>query len=240
MPYERDLVKTIVVVGFGPGISTSVARKFGSEGFSVGLIARNEERLALGVEAPKANGIPAAAFTADAGHPAAIREAVAKARKELGPISVLQWNAYGGNEARDLITADPDIVRGVFDIAVVGLLAAVQEVLPDLREAKDGAVLVTNGAAGEIDSQMDAFVTGSNASGLKLMGVAVANAAKDKLVGMLAQRLEDDGVYVGQVTIAITIKGTAWDSPDSIDPSDVADKFWRLYQDRSEIRARMS
>ena len=101
-------------------------------------------------------------------------------------------------------------------------------------------VLVTNGAAGEIDPQMDAFVTGSHASGLKLMGVAVANAAKDKLVGMLAQRLEDDGVYVGQVTIAGTIKGTAWDSPDSIDPSDVADKFWQLYQDRSAIRARMS
>ena len=112
--------------------------------------------------------------------------------------------------------------------------------LSDLREAKDGAVLVTNGAAGEIDPQMDAFVTGSNASGLKLMGVAVANAAKDKLVSMLAQRLEDDGVYVGQVTIAGTIKGTAWDSPDSIDPSDVADKFWQLYQDRSELRARMS
>ncbi len=234
------MAKTIVVVGFGPGISTSVARKFGSEGFSVALIARNEERLALGIDALKTNGISAAAFTADAGNPAAIREAIAKARKELGPISVMQWNAHGGNEARDLVTANPDIVRGVFDIAIIGLLAAVQEVLPDLREAKDGAVLVTNGAAGEIDLQMDAFVTGTNASGLKLMGVAVANAAKDKLVGMLAQRLEDDGIYVGQVTIAGTIKGTAWDSPDSIDPSDVADKFWQLYQDRSEIRARMS
>ena len=220
------MAKTIVVVGFGPGISTSVARKFGSEGFSVALIARNEKRLALGVEALKANGIQAAAFTADAGHPAAIREAVAKARKELGPISVMQWNAHGGNEARDLVTADPIIIQGVFDLAIVGLLAAIQEALPDLRAAKDGAVLVTNGAAGEIDPRMDAFVTGSNASDLKLMGVAVANAAKDKLVGMLAQRLKEDGVYIGQVTIAGTIKGTAWDSPDSIDPSDVADKFW--------------
>jgi NADP-dependent 3-hydroxy acid dehydrogenase YdfG len=234
------MAKIIVVVGFGPGISTSVARKFGSEGFSVALIARNEERLASGVEALKANGISAAAFTADAGHPVAIREAIAKARKELGPISVIQWNAFGGNEAQDLVTADPAIVRGIFDIAVVGLLAAIQEVLPDLRGTKEGAVLVTNGAAGEINPQMDAFVTGSNAWSLKLMGVAVANAAKDKLVGMLAQRLKDDGVYVGQVTIAGTIKGTAWDSPDSIDPSAVADKFWQLYQGRGEIRARMS
>ena len=36
--------KTIVVVGFGPGISTAVAEKFGAEGFSVGLVARNSTR----------------------------------------------------------------------------------------------------------------------------------------------------------------------------------------------------
>lgn len=40
--------KTIVVVGFGPGISTAVAEKFGAEGFSIALIARNEKRLAAG------------------------------------------------------------------------------------------------------------------------------------------------------------------------------------------------
>jgi NADP-dependent 3-hydroxy acid dehydrogenase YdfG len=234
------MAKTIIVVGFGPGVSTSVARKFGSEGFSVALIARNEERLASGVEALKALGITAAAFPADAGDPAAIREAVAKARIELGPITVIQWNAHGGNEARDLVTADSDVVRNIFDIAIAGLLAAVQAVLPDLREAKVGAVLVTNGAAGDINAPTDAFVTGSNAAGMKMMGVAVANAAKDKLVGMLAQRLKGDGVYVGQVTIAGTIKGTAWESPDSIDPSAVADKFWELYRNRDEIRARIS
>ena len=73
-----------------------------------------------------------------------------------------------------------------------------------------------------------------------MMGVAVANAAKDKLVGMLAQRLKDDGVYVGQVMIAGTIKGTAWDGPNLIDPSAVAEKFWELYLNLVIIRARMS
>ena len=45
--------KIIVIVGFGPGISTSVAEKFGTEGFSVALIVRNEARLISGVEALK-------------------------------------------------------------------------------------------------------------------------------------------------------------------------------------------
>ena len=40
--------KTILVCGFGAGISNAVAEKFGAEGFSVGLVARNRERLAEG------------------------------------------------------------------------------------------------------------------------------------------------------------------------------------------------
>jgi hypothetical protein len=128
-------------------------------------------------------------------------------------------------------------VRGVFDVAVIGLLAAVQEALPDLKNAGDGAVLVTNGAFGELSEQMDAF-----AVSMKSMGVALANAAKHKLVGLLAQRLRDDGVYVGEVMVAGMIKGSAWDSgaSDAIKASTVADKFWELYRSRSETCARVA
>lgn len=227
--------KTIVVAGFGPGISTGVARKFGAEGFSVALVARNEERLASGVEALQAKGIPAAAFPADAGDPAAIRAAIRNARAKFGPVTVIHWNAFGGREAGDLITTDPAAVRSVFDVAIVGLLSAVQESFPDLRNTKEGAVLVTNGAFGDMTPQMDAY-----AVSLGSMGVALANTAKDKLVGLLAQRLKADGIYVGQVMIAGTIKGTAWENADSIDPATVAEKFWELYQARDEIRARLS
>ena len=87
--------KTIVVIGFGPGTSNAVAEKFGAEGFSVALVARNKERLASGIDALKAKGIESAAFPADAGDPAAIRAAIAKARAELGPITVIHWNASG-------------------------------------------------------------------------------------------------------------------------------------------------
>ena len=148
--------KTIVVVGFGPGISTAVAEKFGSEGFSVALVARHEERLATGVHALKAKGITAAAFPADAGDSASIRAAVGKARGALGPVTVLHWNAYGGAEAGDLLTIDTSAVRGVFDVAVVGLLAVVQEALPDLKSTAEGC-LVTDGAFGEINAQIDAW-----------------------------------------------------------------------------------
>src|SRR5262245_37380317 len=88
--------KTIVVVGFGPGISAAVAERFGAAGFSVALVARNRERLDAGVAALKKKGIAAVAFPADAGDPAAIRETIGKIRAQLGGITVIQWNAIGG------------------------------------------------------------------------------------------------------------------------------------------------
>ncbi len=227
--------KTIVVVGFGPGISTAVAEKFGAEGFSVALVARNSERLAAGVQALKAKGISATAIAANAGDPSAIRAAIAKARAELGPITVLHWNAFSGSGIRDLLTIDPVTVGDVFDVAVVGLLSAVQEALPDLKSTKEGAVLVTNGAFGENTPMMDGF-----AIRLKSVGVALANAAKYKLVGLLVQTLKDDGVYVGEVMVAGSIKGTPFAGDQSIEGMAVANKFWDLYQARDEVRARVS
>jgi NAD(P)-dependent dehydrogenase (short-subunit alcohol dehydrogenase family) len=228
------MAKTIVIVGFGPGVSTAMAEKFGAEGFSVALVARNARRVAAGVEALKARGVAAAGFAADAADPAAIAAALAEARAALGPITVLHWNAFGGAEAADLLATDPAAVRGVFDVAVVGLLAAVQQALPDLTAAPQGAVLVTNGAFGEMNPMMDAF-----AIRLEAMGVALANAAKAKLVGLLAERLKEAGVFVGEVTIAGAIKGTPTDSGGGIEGARVADRFWDLYQARDGARARV-
>ena len=67
----------------------------------------------------------------------------------LGPISALHWNACGGvpeREAGDFLTINPASAWGVFDIAIAGLLGAVQAALSDLKRAGEGAVLVTNGA----------------------------------------------------------------------------------------------
>lgn len=229
------MAKTIVVVGFGTGVSAAVAEKFGAEGFSVALVARNEARLAAGVAALKAKGVDAVAAPADASVPAAIRAAIQRARAELGPVTVIHWNAYGGADAGDLIAADPSEARGVFDVAVVGLLAAVQEALPDLKSTGEGAVLITNGAFGDMTPEMNQL-----AVNLKSMGLALANAAKHKLAGLLAARLREDGVYVGEVTIAGAVKGTAWAQGDSgIEASAIADKFWELYQGRSALSARV-
>src|SRR5580704_15646058 len=137
--------RAIVIVGFGPGTATAVAERFGKEGFSVALIARNAEHLAAGVAALGARGITAVGVAGDASDPTSLRDAIRSARSQLGPITVLQWTAYGGMDAGDLLTADAKALHSVFDVAVFGLIVAVNEVLPDLKKSDAGAILVANG-----------------------------------------------------------------------------------------------
>ncbi len=227
--------KTIMVCGYGPGISKAVAEKFGAEGFSVALVGRSPDKLAAGVKALEAKGVKAAAVTANFGDPAAARDAVKKARAALGPITAVQWSAYDGG-AGDLTTADAAAIRGALDVGITGFLATVQEALPDLRKRKDAAdaaILVTNGGLGYVDPKVDAVGVQWNA-----MGLSVVNAAKHKLVGLLSQKLAPDKIYVGQVMVLGSVKGSAFDTGQgTIDPAAVAGKFWDLYQARGEIRA---
>ncbi len=224
--------RVIATVGFGPGTATAVAERFGAEGFSVALVARNEERLAAGVSALRARGITAVGVPADAGDPMSIRAAIKSIRSQLGPITVLHWNAYGGVEAGDLLATDAASLRRVFDVAVFGLLAAAAEVRSDLKGSDGGAILVSNGGFGEVSSQADEAATNLHA-----MGIALSSAAKDKLAGLLAQALKGDGIYVGEIMTFATIKGTPSDNPSSIDPAVIANKFWEMYGSRSETRA---
>ena len=226
------MAKTILVTGYGPGISTAVAERFGSEGFAVALAARSADRLAAGVKALEAKGIRAAAFPTDVSDPAAARALVGKVRAALGPLTAIEWTAYS-SAAGDLLSAEVPEIRGALDIAVTSLLAVVREALPDLKGQKDAAVLVVNGGLGYFDPQVDAMAVQWGA-----MGLAVANSAKHKLVGLLSQKLKADGVYVGEAMVLGTVKGTAFDSGNAtIDPKTVAAKLWDLYRARDQVTA---
>jgi NADP-dependent 3-hydroxy acid dehydrogenase YdfG len=221
--------KTIVVCGHGPGISDAVARRFGREGFSVALVARSRDKLEAAASKLVAQGIKAAAFATDLGDASAVKAMIGQARASLGPISIVHYNAYQGG-AGDLLTATPEELRRTFDVSVTGLVAAVQAAHADLR-ANKGAVLVTGGGFAFYDPTVDAMATQFQAAGL-----AVGKAAQHKLVGLLASKLADDGVFVGEVTVLGMVKGTAYDNGHAtLDPEDIAAKFWEVYGARAPL-----
>src|SRR5258708_39811523 len=83
--------KTIIIGGFGPGISTAVAEQFGSNGFSLALIGRNAERVAAAAKELTAKGFRAEPFVADLSKLEEIRDVVCKVMAELASLFALQW-----------------------------------------------------------------------------------------------------------------------------------------------------
>lgn len=220
--------RTIVVAGYGPGISAAVARRFGAEGHPVALVARRGEPLKAAAQAFRAQGIKAEAFQADLGRAEALPELIARVRSTLGPIGVLHWNAYSG-AAGDLLSASLDELRGVYEISVVSLVAAVQASLQDLKEGR-GAVLVTGGGFGLDDPKVAATATRFGA-----MGLAIGKASQRKAVALLHHRLAGEGIFVGEVVVRGIVKGTAFDQGQgTLEPDAVAARFFELYQKRSE------
>jgi hypothetical protein len=107
----------------------------------------------------------------------------------------------------------------------------VKNALPDLEKAKDGALLVTNGGFGLNDPTID-----ERAVAFGAMGLALANATKRKLVGMLAHKLKPHGIYVGEIMVLGSVKGSAWDNGTAtLEAATVADAFYDLYLSRSEL-----
>ena len=75
---------TIAIVGAGSGLGAAVARRFGAEGFAVGLVSRSQERAdALAAELA-GDGVRAEGFTADVREPAGLAKALESVTESLG------------------------------------------------------------------------------------------------------------------------------------------------------------
>jgi NADP-dependent 3-hydroxy acid dehydrogenase YdfG len=223
---------TIVVCGYGPGISAAVARKFGAQGYQVALVGRTAARVEAGAASLREAGVQAKAFTCDLGDPAAVTQMLDAVREQLGPVHTLYWNAYG-NGAGDLLTCDPTELRAVFDVAVVGLVAAVQRSLADLK-ANKGAVLITGGGFAYYEDGPTKMANEYN-----LMGTALGKAAQHKATVSLHHKLADTGVFVGELVVLGLVKGTALSADYGMDADLVADAAWKLAQERNEVFVRV-
>jgi short-subunit dehydrogenase len=226
--------KTIVVCGYGAGISDAVARKFGGAGFRVAVVARNEEKVRQAAEELRGAGIVAKGYACDLRDVDAVKALVSEVRATLGPITVLHWNAYTG-AAGDFTVSAPEELRGVFDLAVTGMLVAMQASLEDMRAQEGAAILVTGGGFGLADPNMDATIVK-----LESMGLGLAKAMQHKLVGMLNKRLAGDGIFVGEVMVLGSVKHTTFDQGQAtLEPASIADRFWELYEKRSSVYAQV-
>lgn len=214
---------TIAVVGAGPGLGLALARRFGREGFSAALIARNPTMLEHLVDVLRAEGVEAACFIADVARPAEVEAALDGAVARFGSIDVLEFSPYSAGPSSMVDPRDVTVetLRPVIDSHLFGAVAAVQRVLPAMRLNGSGTILLTAG----IGSIEPTAVFGT---------LNTAQAATRNLALNLNQTLSEEGVFVGHVAIGVFIGEEAPEGWPHRSPADIADELWTMHAERAE------
>ena len=130
-----------VVTGASSGIGAATARLLAAQGSKVVLAARRAERIgALAAELPGALAVPT-----DVTDPAQVRRLVEQALERHGRVDVVVNDAGQGLHV-PVADLDPEALRAVFDLNVVGPLNVLQAVLPSMRAQGAGAVVNVSSA----------------------------------------------------------------------------------------------
>ncbi len=175
----------VVVVGAGPGIGASLARRYARASYDVGLIGRDEAALTqLGHEL-EADGATAGWCDADVTEPAALAAAIQRLGGHGGRIDVVHYNpsAYRGRDLMELTVGEllTDVALGVG-----GLLTAAQASRPFMGTG--GRITATGSAAADRPAA-DAATLGVQKAGLR------------NLVRSLDRSLRPAGIRAVSVTV---------------------------------------
>ncbi|MGK7393084.1 MAG: SDR family NAD(P)-dependent oxidoreductase [Candidatus Cyclobacteriaceae bacterium M3_2C_046] len=205
--------KLIAIVGSGPGVSLSIAEKFGSHGFQIALIARNESALQKMSEKLHNKGYKASFYVADVASEEAIKTTFQQIYQEHEFIDVLCYNAATPSQAKPSELTSQSMIND-FRVNVVGALLSAQQVMESMKSKQRGTILFTGGGLA-----LRPYYEYSS--------LAIGKAGIRNLTFSLAQELHGFGIRVGTVTIrGIVEKGTKFD------PGLIAEKFWKLHSNR--------
>ena len=208
MSYRRALI-----VGAGPGLSASLARRFAREGIAVALAARRTDRLtALCAETG------ASAHECDAADPAAVASLFA-ALDAQGPPDLVVYNASGRTRG-PIADLDPAEVQRSLQVSAFGAFLVAQQAARRMLPNGHGAIALTGATAG---------VKGFALSAAFAMG----KFALRGLAQSLARELAPRGIHVVHVVIDGGIRAEHYpdppDRPDStLDPDAIADTYWHI------------
>ena len=221
-----------LVVGAGPGLSTSIARALAGRSHRVALVARDTSDLAVFAEE-----VGALRFDCDASDPEAVADLFERLDEEGGELEVAVYNAAFRVQG-PIAELDPGDVRRTLDVTAFGAFLMAHHAARRMLANGRGTMLFTGASAG---------VKGYPNSAPFAMG----KFALRGLCQSLARELHPRGVHVGHVVIDGGIAGTrqwgrsnvAEGEDDLLDPDALAQTYLHLLdQHRSawtwEVEAR--
>jgi len=140
-----DKNEVVVITGASAGVGRATARAFGRAGASVGLIARDEQRLEAARKEIEDLGGRALVLPADVADSRAVEAAAERVERELGPIDIWINNAMTTVFSPfDKIT--PDEFRRATEVTYLGYVYGTMAALKRMK-LRDRGVIVQVGSA---------------------------------------------------------------------------------------------
>lgn len=209
---------TLAIIGAGPGLGAAVARRFGREGFAIALISRDQAKLdALAGELAQ-DGVTAAGFAADVRDGASLEAALAAAAARLGPITALQYSPLPSRAYLEpALDLTPELALEALRFSALGLIHAARTVLPAMRAAGAGSIVLINGGT-------------SIQARAGFSGTSVAFPAESAYGEMLHDALAGEGIHVAQLVIPGAIPKLRYTLEE------VADRIWDLHRGPGDFR----
>lgn len=213
--------KTAVIVGVGPGLGFSIARKFGQEGYKVALVSRKQEKLDGLVKQLTSEGIEAAAFVGDVTKDDTLEAAFATIKKDFGPIEVVTYSPVPSmprdqNEVSALGTTIEGIDKQMRK-QVYGAVTCAKQVIPDMVAQKSGSIILTTSGSGIYPFEI-------------LTPIGMSMAAMRNYAYCLNEALKDTGVHAGTVCINLIIRK----GKPGVDPDELAEAFFDMATNRDK------
>lgn len=195
----------IVVVGAGPGVSGSLARRFADEGYDVALLGQDQQVLDQLAADLGARGAAVGHACADVTDQQAARDAVRRFGEHTGRIDVLHFNPSAFRE-KDPLTLTVDELLEDVALGVGALLTVVQAARPFMSAG--GRISVTGSMAADQPWERAA-------------SLGVQKAGVRNLVHSLDKTLAGDGIRA----VSVTVRG-ALSREGAFTPDRVADAIW--------------
>ena len=141
--------RVALVTGASSGIGRGIARRLGTKGFRLGLVARREDRLrAVGKEVEAAGG-QALTFAGDVRDPKLAPSVVRGLLKEWGRIDVLVNNAGMGHYAAVENLSEASF-REQFDTNVVAPFLFTKAAVPQMKKQHSGQIVNVGSVVGYV------------------------------------------------------------------------------------------
>jgi NAD(P)-dependent dehydrogenase (short-subunit alcohol dehydrogenase family) len=199
-----------IIIGAGPGLGLSVARRFARGGMPVSVVARTQGAVDAAAETLRRDGAQVTGLVADSTDEDALRLALDAADDQYGVPEVLVYNAalVRSDRLGELSAAQ---LLGTWAVNVGGAVTAAAHAGRKMAAAGRGTLIITGGMPEPLPESFS---------------LSLGKAGVRTLVELLDRELGPSGVHVTTVTVYGGIApGTAFD------PDEIAEAYWRVYRE---------